>query len=201
MSMNKARLRFSRHWVLAGTIAVASSIAPVAAAASTWLDLASTGSQSEIPTKVVSGKNATWIQVSSYSFGVGKTTTVPGGGGLASGKKTSESMDVTIAPNPAAAQTLFNDAAQGKVLQTVRLYMMKPSATGKGMIPNYVVTLKDAIVSSDQWTGGSGDKPTEHITFNYRAIEIQYNDAQKTDKDAKSPVSWNVVQNKPPSGL
>jgi type VI protein secretion system component Hcp len=77
--------------------------------------------------------------------------------------------------------------------------MMKSSP--KGMIPYYVVTLKNVIVSSDQWTGGNSDRPTQNIVFNYEQIEIQYNNADKTAADTKSSISWNIVQNKPPSGL
>jgi type VI secretion system secreted protein Hcp len=197
--MKQQGLRFSRHWVLAAALAVATAMAPAAAAAATYLDLGSTGSQGEVPTKLVAGKNAGWIEVSSYSFGVGKATTVPNSGGAAAGKRTTESMSVTIAPNPTAAQTLFNDATRGKTLSVVRLYMMKSSP--KGMIPYYVVTLKNVIVSSDQWTGGNSDRPTENITLNYEQIEIQYNNADKTAADTKSSISWNIVQNKPPSGL
>ncbi len=193
--MKNERLRFSRHWILAATIAVATAVAPVAAAAATWLDLGSTGSTSEFPAKPLHSKNAGWIEVSAYSFGGGKSAVVPRGGGKTAGARSTESMSVTIAPNPTVSQTLFDDAARGTALRVVRLYMMKPSA--KGMIPYYVVTLRNVLIGSDQWSGKGSDQPTESVTFIYEQIEIQYNDGDKTAADAKSAITWSVVQNRP----
>ena len=184
--MKNERLRFSPHWVLAATIAVATAVAPVAAAATTWLDLASTGSISEFPTKPLTSKNATWIEVNSYSFGAGKS---------AVGARPAESMSIRIAPNPTVSQTLFDDATRGEALSVVRLYFVKSS--GKGMIPYYVITMKNVFISSVHWSGKGSDQPTEEVEFEYGQMEIQYNDGDKTAADPKSSISWSIVQNRP----
>jgi type VI protein secretion system component Hcp len=197
--MSKQGLRFSRHWVLAAAMAVTTAAAPVAAAATTYMDLASTGSPSEFPTKPLSTKNSGWIEVSSFSFGTARSTTnTAGGGGAAAGK---ESMTVTIS-DPTAAQTLVDDATRGVVLPVVRFYLVKPSP--KGMIPYYIVTLTNAVVTSGRSTATSA-VPAElggpYITFNFSTCEVQQNDGWKTTSDPKSPIIWKLVQIKPPSSF
>ena len=172
-----------------------SPLRPVAAAAATYLDLASTGSTSEFPTKPLSSKNPSWIDVSSYSFGVGKPAVIPRGGGKTAGARSAASMSVTIAPNPTASQTLFDDATRGAALSVVRLYFAKPSA--KGIIPYYVVTMRNVFISSPHWGGGDSDGPAESVTFIYGQMEIQYNDGDKTATDPKSRITWSIVQNRP----
>jgi type VI protein secretion system component Hcp len=194
--MTNSRLRFSRHWVLAAAIALATALAPLAAAATTWLDLASTGGVSEFPTQPLNSKSSSWIEVSSYRFGVGKPAIIPRGGGRTAGPTSTESISVGIASNPTAAQTFFEDALRGTALSVVRVYIVKPSA--KGFIPYYVLTLKNVLISSPQWSGSDGDEATkEEVTFEYGALEIQYNDGDKTLADPKSPIKWNIVQYRP----
>jgi type VI protein secretion system component Hcp len=197
--MNKHGLQFSRHWLLAATIAAATAIAPVAVAAATYLDLGSTGSSSEFPTKPLSAKSSTWIELDSFSFGAGSSSSnAPGGGGTTAGK---ESMTITIS-DPTAAHTLFDEAARGATLPVVRFYLVKPSP--KGMIPYYIVTLTNAVVTSGRSTA-TGAVPAQlggpYITFNFSTCEVQQNDGWKTTSDPKSPIIWKLVQVKPPSSF
>jgi len=194
--MKNKPLRFSRHWALAAAIAAAMAVAPAAAAAATWLDLGTTGSISELPNKPLDSKKPSWIEISSYSFGAGKPAVIPRGGGRMANAPSTDSMSIVITSNPSAAQMLFEDAKAGTALRFVRLYMMKPSSSGK-LIPYYVVTMTNVIISSARWSGGASDAPTEEVTFEYGGMEIRYNDGDKTAPDPKSPISWNIVQNRP----
>jgi type VI protein secretion system component Hcp len=196
--MNKQGLQFLRHWLLAATIAAATAIAPVAVAAATYLDLGSTGSSSEFPTKPLSAKSSTWIELTSFNFGAGSSSNSSGGGGTTAGK---ESMTITVS-DPAAAHTLFDEAARGATLPVLRFYMVKPSS--KGMIPYYIVTLTNAVVTSGRSTA-TGAVPAQlggpYITFNFSTCEVQQNDGWKTTSDPKSPIIWKLVQVKPPSSF
>jgi type VI protein secretion system component Hcp len=196
------RFRIVGTSIAAATLALIVTVSPAFAAGKMYLDFTSTGSPSEKPMKAIQPTDvkSTNVEISSFQFGSGKPLVIPVSAtapkigsqttGAGAGKATLESMDATLVGD---GQKLFDLAVSGKSITAVRLLIFK---SGKaGLTPTYTAVMHDVYITSTDWTGKPGDKPTARVTLDYASIEIEKNTNGDKD-DPKIPAGWNQVVNK-----
>ncbi len=174
-----------RNCIVASVLALLATAAPVLAATTEYLDFESTGSPSELPAKSLvksSELKGTLVQISAFSFNVGKSGAVPkaainigsqsGGAGAGKVMAPPASLDVTVGPE--SEKKLFDLAAAGTAIPHVRLLIFKEA--GESKIPTYTALLSHVQIVSANWTG-KDDKPTAQVTLDCQSIEIEKNTA------------------------
>jgi type VI protein secretion system component Hcp len=200
----KQRLGLAGTCLAVVVLALNVTIAPALAAREVYLDFDSTGSPGEVPQKAIKSSDvkSTEIEVSSFSFGGGRDEVIPNGtalnigsasGGAGAGKRTAQSMDVTVSVT--GAQRLFDLASKGQVVREVRLLEFRTSPAG-ALVPVYTAVMSNVVITSHDWSGKGTDKPTVSITLDFERIEVQEN-AKSTSDDPSTPASWNLTQNMP----
>jgi type VI secretion system secreted protein Hcp len=86
---------------------------------------------------------------------------------------------------------LFEALATGKHLDEATLVVRKAGSTP---VEYLKYTLQDVMVTSYS-TGGSGDRPTESISFNYGKIEVQYTELNADGTPGKVTVQgWDYTK-------
>ena len=111
------------------------------------------------------------------------------------GKVVMSDLSVQMAVSKASPK-LFLFCAKGDHIRTAFLTVRKP---GKGREYYLKWTFSDIQITSYGATINPGEqKPTDHITLNFKKIEIEYKET-KPDGTLGPPVKagWDVVQNKP----
>jgi type VI secretion system secreted protein Hcp len=133
------------------------------------------------------------IDLESFSWAEVNTGAHGGGGGGGAGKVEIQDLHVVMKMNK-ASPLLFLACAAGQHLKQAVLTARK---AGKAQLEFLVFKFTDLLVSSYQ-TGGSADlEPTDHVSFNFGRIEIEYR-PQKPDGslDAAVKAGWDVKANK-----
>src|SRR6266566_2067063 len=133
------------------------------------------------------------IDLESFSWGETASTGAQAGGGGGAGKVHMEDLHVVMKLNK-ASPLLFLACATGQHLKQAILTARK---AGKAQLEFLVFKFTDLLVSSYQ-TGGSADlEPTDHVSFNFSRIELEYR-PQKPDGSLDTPVKsgWDVKANK-----
>jgi len=112
------------------------------------------------------------LEISSWSWGVSNTSSAGSGGGGGAGRATLSSLNVTKVIDKASTKLAFL-CATGEHIPTVILTVQRP---GGSNLPYLEIKLTDAIVTADQQggSGGGDSQPTEHVTFDYRRVELKY---------------------------
>lgn len=193
------RFRILHACLAVAALSLSITAAPASAAATRgYIDFNATTATSDLPTKGFTGPKSEWIAVSNVKWDTSKDGVVPIGsatGGAGAGKVTKvphklEGITVTLAGDK---QKVFDLAVGGKTLPTVRLVMLKPTATGSE--PYISVLMRDVVITSVEWKADGKDKPAETVTFNYAAVQISHN--TELGKSG-SPIgkSWDITQNK-----
>jgi type VI secretion system secreted protein Hcp len=134
------------------------------------------------------------IDLESFSWAeVNTGSHAAGGGGGGAGKVEIQDLHVVMKMNK-ASPLLFLACATGQHLKQAILTARK---AGKAQLEFLVFKFTDLLVSSYQ-TGGSTDlQPTDHLSFNFARIEVEYR-PQKPDGSLDLPVKagWDVKANK-----
>jgi type VI secretion system secreted protein Hcp len=132
------------------------------------------------------------IDLESFSWAEVNTGAHGGGGGA--GKVEIQDLHVVMKMNKASPLLLLACAA-GQHLKEAVLTARK---AGKGQLEFLVFKFTDLLVSSYQTSGSTGLAPTDHVSFNFGRIEVEYR-PQKPDGslDAAVKTGWDVKQNKP----
>jgi type VI secretion system secreted protein Hcp len=114
------------------------------------------------------------LEISSWSWGVSNSTSVGSGGGGGAGKASLGSLNITKVIDKASPRLAFL-CASGQTIPTMTLVILRPGGLN---LPYFQITLTDAVITSVQHSGsGGGDgnlQPTEHVTFDYRRVELKY---------------------------
>ena len=65
-------------------------------------------------------------------------------------------------------------------------------------LPYLVITMDNVLVSSDSISSGSGDKPTETVTFNYTRITWSFTEQKPASgKEGNNGAIWSLATNTP----
>jgi|ERR1019366_7261754 type VI secretion system secreted protein Hcp len=138
-----------------------------------------------------------FIDILSFSWGLSQTSTYGTG---ASGKESKAGradfqnlsiMKVLDATSPLLAEC----CASGTIVPGVWIVYDKPVGTGTTTQQDYFrVYLKDAMVTSVQLSG-SGENPTESISFAFQAVEVAYKAEADDGKSLEGavPKGWDLA--------
>ena len=111
-----------------------------------------------------------WVEVTSFDFGstqnIGSQSA-----GAGAGKVKFDSFTVTRKIDK-ASPSLFQAATAGKHFPTVIVEEVRPSS-GSGEVVIERITLTDALVSRDSYTGNGAAAPTETLQFVFKTITVE----------------------------
>jgi type VI protein secretion system component Hcp len=107
-----------------------------------------------------------------------------------------ESMTVTGVDSN-AANVLFQDLVSDKHIPEARLVIGK-NVSGK-VVPFQIYLMKNVYVTSDQISANSkSQQPVATYGLNYASISYEQSTVDPTKPlDTKTPMSWNIIQNRP----
>ena len=152
-----------------------------------------------IPGESQDDKHKDWIELASFSSSVTQSagSASRSTGGAASGGRADFSDVMVTKVLDKASPKIIIACATGKHIKEITIEFCR--ATGeKSKYMQY--TLKDVIVTSTQISGqgGSGEIPTEGVSFNAGEIEWTYTEFNHKDGKKKGDVKskWSVVENK-----
>lgn len=134
------------------------------------------------------------IEILSYSWGLSQSGTTAFGGGGGAGKVQFQDFHFTNAVSK-ASPSLFLKCATGEHIKEATLTVRKAGGEQQDFL---IIKLNDALVSSYQSGGSSGDNlPTDSVSINYAKIEYTYKE-QKEDGSLGGDVSagWDLKANK-----
>ncbi|MBZ5584616.1 MAG: type VI secretion system tube protein Hcp [Acidobacteriia bacterium] len=135
-----------------------------------------------IPGESQDSKHKDEIQLMSWSWGESQTGTMAFGGGGGAGKVNMHDFAFVMSVNKASPKLLLA-CANGEHIKNATLVARK---AGKDQQEYLTIKFTDLLVSAFQ-TGGSGDLPTDSISFNYGKIEYEYKE-QNVDGTLKGPI-------------
>jgi type VI secretion system secreted protein Hcp len=139
-------------------------------------------------------KHLNEIDVESWSWGATQSTSLGGGAGGGSGKVSFQDLHFVHKVDKASPK-LFLATAKGEHIPKVELTVRK---AGDKPLEYMKVTMSDVIISGVS-PGTSGDSlPTEEVTMNFAAFEIEYTPQDPKTGDAGTPVKtgWDQKLNK-----
>ena len=134
------------------------------------------------------------IEILSYSWGLSQSGTMAFGGGGGAGKVQFQDFHFTNVVSK-ASPSLFLKCATGEHIKEATLTVRKAGGEQQDFL---IIKLNDALVSSYQSGGSSGDNlPTDSVSINYAKIEYTYKE-QKEDGSLGGEVSagWDLKANK-----
>ena len=135
-----------------------------------------------IPGESQDAKHKDEIQLMSWSWGESQSGTFAFGGGGGAGKVNMQDFTFVMSVNKASPKLLLA-CANGEHIKNAIVTARK---AGKDQQEYLKITFTDLLISSFH-TGGSGDLPTDSISFNYGKIEYEYKE-QNLDGTLKGPV-------------
>jgi type VI secretion system secreted protein Hcp len=118
-------------------------------------------------------------QLISWSFGAQQTGTSKSGGGAAAGKVQMEDFNFTIT-NGKHTPKVFLALCKGDHIAQAILSCCK-SGGGQAEQAYLIYTFTDLLISSVTTSGASSsdDLPTDHISFNFSQIKVDYKEQDK----------------------
>ncbi|WP_299594509.1 type VI secretion system tube protein Hcp [uncultured Microbulbifer sp.] len=126
-----------------------------------------------------------WIEVDSFSFGVGRGISMEAGA-VANREATRPSLsEVTVSKRiDAASGGLFKSSVTGDEGVKVEIHVVQ---TGANSVEKFAVyTLEDVLISSYSISASAGGAPAESISLSFAKIEADLNHADKTNKNPKN---------------
>jgi type VI secretion system secreted protein Hcp len=149
----------------------------------------------EIEGESQDAKHKKSIDVLAWSWGMSQSGSFHVGGGGGSGKANFQDISVTKWLDSSSA-ILMVYCANGDHFTDAKLTVRK---AGKKPLEYLIIEMKDVLVTSVS-TGGSGggDKLTENVSLNFRAVKVSYV-PQKADGTgaAAKEFQWNIAENTP----
>jgi len=142
-------------------------------------------------------EHADWITIDSLQFGVGRAISASGGG---QDRETSNPSfsEITLTKSMDKASTeLMMQAICGKSLEEAKIHFIQTGgADAKGQTYLEII-LTDPIISSYSVSSG-GDRPTESISINFNALQMQYNLFKAGKAVQKGELKgWDIEKNQP----
>ncbi|MBB5211387.1 Hcp family type VI secretion system effector [Microbulbifer hydrolyticus] len=126
-----------------------------------------------------------WIEVDSFSFGVGRGISMEAGA-VANREATRPSLsEVTVTKRiDAASGGLFKSSVTGDEGVKVEIHVVQ---TGANSVEKFAVyTLEDVLISSYSISASAGGAPAESISLSFAKIEADLAHADKTNKNPKN---------------
>lgn len=139
------------------------------------------------------------IELESWSWGASQLGTFHEGGGGTGSKANIHDLMVTKKMDISSTTIMLN-CWNGMHIKKAVLTLLKSS--GDSMIPYYVVTLTDVIISSVQCGGGggvgiTGEMPHESVGINFRQCQIEWKTQEAGGATGKGKqYAWDVPGNK-----
>jgi type VI secretion system secreted protein Hcp len=134
-----------------------------------------------------------WIDIQSYSWGATQNGTMSSGGGGGSGKASFNDLHVSTSMDK-ATPSILKHCSSGKHLGEVKLSICK---AGGSQIEYSTVVLKDVLVTSVQFSGGSGEQVQTSYSFQSSKVEQHYwVQTAQGGKGAESQMGWDIKENK-----
>jgi type VI secretion system secreted protein Hcp len=126
--------------------------------------------------EVTESAHTGWIAIDSASFGASRSTTVEVGSGQEKRHRDQPTIsDLQISRTyDSASPALFNESVVGKP-QNVQIDFLEP-ADGPDAAPNVYLSLflRNVLISSYSLGGSGGSDPSESLSLNFTAVNIQY---------------------------
>lgn len=134
-----------------------------------------------------------WIDIHSYSWGATQTGTMAGGGGGGSGKVSFNDLHVSTSMDK-ATPAILKHCSSGKHLGEVKVSICK---AGGSQVEYSTIVLKDVLVTSVQFSGGSSEQVHANYAFQSSKVEQHYwVQTAQGGKGAESQMGWDVKENK-----
>lgn len=98
-----------------------------------------------------------------------------------------------------ASPTLNLKVCGGDNIKTAELTVFQADAAAGDMVQYYKIVFTDCIITSISMSGGSGGRPVETISFNYRKIAWTYaqqGQQSPAGKKGAAEGGWDLEQNK-----
>jgi type VI secretion system secreted protein Hcp len=141
-------------------------------------------------------KHKDWIEILSYQHGMTQPVSVASGTGGRTAQRVSMadfSIDKVLdKSSPHLAQA----CCDGRHIKEVKVELCEASGDKHTFM---VYTMENVIVASVQPRGSQGgDKPVEHVTFNFGKIKWEYTPIGHDGKPGSKvgPLGWNLEENK-----
>ncbi|GLS26097.1 Hcp family type VI secretion system effector [Marinibactrum halimedae] len=138
-----------------------------------------------------------WIEVASFSFGVGRGITMEAGA-MSNREATRPSLsEVTVTKAlDAASGGLFKASVTGDEGVTVEIHVVQ---TGAKAVEKYAVyKLEQCMISSYSISASAGGAPQENLCLSFAKIEADLTHADKTNKNtANMKVGYDLETAKP----
>jgi len=136
-----------------------------------------------------------YLQITSFNWGVHNPTSVMWGKGSGSGKATLTGFNVTKKTDMSSPQ-LFQACCLGKHFPQARVILLK--AAGEESIEYLTLEFEQVFVNDMNWAGTSGvgdDVPEESVAFSFGKVVMTYT-TQKEDgtKDKNIVASYSPVK-------
>lgn len=128
-----------------------------------------------------------WIELNSFSWGVGRGISSPTGGSADRESSAPSVSEITVSKaQDKATGKLITEALQGEGV-TVKIDFTR---TDKGKLVTYLTyTLENTMISGYSTSSG-GDRPSESLSLNFTKVEIS---PQTMDKDNKLSTADRVT--------
>jgi type VI secretion system secreted protein Hcp len=97
-----------------------------------------------------------------------------------------------------ASPTLNLKCSGGDNIELIELTVYQADKADGDMIQYYKVSFSDCIITNVSVSGGSGGRPVETLTFNYRKIKWSYaqqGQPSPAGKKGNVEAGWNLEQN------
>jgi type VI secretion system secreted protein Hcp len=98
-----------------------------------------------------------------------------------------------------ATPTINLKVCGGDNIKTIELTVFQADANAGDMIQYYKILFSDCIITNVSMSGGSGGRPVETVTFNYRKIAWTYaqqGQPSPAGKKGSAEGAWNLEENK-----
>jgi type VI secretion system secreted protein Hcp len=95
--------------------------------------------------------------------------------------------------------TINLKACGGDNIKTIELTVFQADAAAGDMVQYYKILFSDCIITNFSVSGGSGGRPVETVTFNYRKIAWSYaqqGQPSPAGKKGTAEGAWDLEQNK-----
>lgn len=124
--------------------------------------------------EVTTSPYAKWIELNSFQLGVGRSISVPMGGGVSKRESSNPSLsEITITKDTdSTSPKFFQEALVGKMDTDVKFAFVR-TKTGGETEAYLEFTVTNCAVSGYSMSSG-GDRPSESISINFTKLEHKY---------------------------
>ena len=132
-----------------------------------------------------------FIDILSFSWGVSNAATIVAG--ISAGKPSFTDFTVSLYGGTAVPELVLRTATGG-IIPTARFLVLQN--TGDRLFATYELTFKNAVLTSFQSSGSTGDRPFHALSMAYEQLRITINTQQPDGTVTSTFREWNLVENK-----